>query len=287
MTFLSKPALRVLHHPADFARRTLVSFGRNQGMLLSGAIAYYALLSVVPLLILSVVALSHLVDQRELMTTLARYLEWLVPSQSAALLADVSDSLENRGTISAILLVTMLFFSSLAFGVLEKAMSIIFAHRGVERKRHFLVSALLQYSFVVLLGATLLGMTLASIALQALADENIQILTCNWSLDTLSRVLLHALGLAVETLILTALYLVLPVGRTRFHHAFIGGITATLLWEILRHLLVWYFTAISKASVVYGSLSTAVVVLFSMEIASIVLLLGAQVISEYERLGQE
>ena len=36
---------------------------------------------------------------------------------------------------------------------------------------------------------------------------------------------------------------------------------------------------------VYGSLTTAIVVLLSLEIAATLLLFGAQVISEYERLG--
>jgi uncharacterized BrkB/YihY/UPF0761 family membrane protein len=39
-------------------------------------------------------------------------------------------------------------------------------------------------------------------------------------------------------------------------------------------------------SQVYGSLTTAIVVLFSLEFGAIALLLGAQVISEYERVGK-
>ena len=52
-----------------------------------------------------------------------------------------------------------------------------------------------------------------------------------------------------------------------------------------RHLLVWYFATLSQVSVVYGSLTSAIVVLLSLELAATLLLLGAQVISEYERLG--
>ena len=58
-----------------------------------------------------------------------------------------------------------------------------------------------------------------------------------------------------------------------------------MLWEITRHVLVWYFATLSQVSVVYGSLTTAIVVLLSLEIAATLLLLGAQVISEYERLA--
>jgi uncharacterized BrkB/YihY/UPF0761 family membrane protein len=44
--------------------------------------------------------------------------------------------------------------------------------------------------------------------------------------------------------------------------ALAGGFAALVLWEIVRHLLIWYFTHLSKASVVYGQLTTAVVMLF-------------------------
>lgn len=284
MTILSKPLLQVLQHPLAFALQTLKGFKHNQGMLLAGAMAYYALLSILPLLTLSVIGLSHLVDQALLLETLERYLEWLVPSQSRAVLADISGFLENRVAIGVVLLATMLFFSAQGFAVLEKAMCIIFAHRGATKKRHFLVSAALPYCFVLLLFATLLGVTIVSIALQALAQHSIYLLGQDWSLVQVSGALLYLLGLGMETLILTAIYRLIPVGRTRLRHALIGGLTAALLWELTRHVLIWYFVTFSKASIVYGSLSTAVVVLFSMEIAAALLLLGAQVISEYERL---
>jgi uncharacterized BrkB/YihY/UPF0761 family membrane protein len=63
-----------------------------------------------------------------------------------------------------------------------------------------------------------------------------------------------------------------------------GGAAAALLWEITRHILVWYFATLSQVNVVYGSLTTAIAVLLSLEIAATLLLFGAQVISEYERV---
>jgi uncharacterized BrkB/YihY/UPF0761 family membrane protein len=75
----------------------------------------------------------------------------------------------------------------------------------------------------------------------------------------------------------------MPVGRLSLRHALIGGASAGLLWEITRHVLVWYYGTISQVRVVYGSFATAIAVLLSVEIAAIVLLLGAQVIAEFER----
>lgn len=160
MNIVSKPALRVLNHPVQFVMNTLRGFFRNQGLLLAGAIAYYALLSVVPLMILAVIALSRLVDQAELLRTLDRYLEWLVPSQSRAVLADVSGFLDNGIAIGAVLLLTMLFFSSLAFGVLEKAMSVILVHRQSVEKRHRLVYGSLSTAVVAMLSMEIIAMLL-------------------------------------------------------------------------------------------------------------------------------
>jgi membrane protein len=86
--------------------------------------------------------------------------------------------------------------------------------------------------------------------------------------------------------VLTSLYLVMPVGRPSLGHALIRAVAAALLWKITRHVLVWYFATLSKVGVVYGSFTTATVVLLSLEIAATLLLLGAQVIAEYERLGR-
>jgi uncharacterized BrkB/YihY/UPF0761 family membrane protein len=119
MHVLSPAAAWVAAHPGVFVKRVLKGFKSNQGLLLAGAVAYYALLSVVPLLILTVITLSHYVNQAELMATLAHYLEWLMPGQSKAVVAELAHFVEHREVMGWLLLVTMLFFSSLGFAVLE------------------------------------------------------------------------------------------------------------------------------------------------------------------------
>ena len=281
------PALFVLKHPLGFLLLALKGFQKNQGMLLAGAIAYYALLSVVPFLILTVIVLSHLVKRGELLVTLARYLEWLVPSQSAALLIDLKHFLENGAIIGVVLLFTLLFFSSLGFSVLEKSMAIIFSHRRTVQKRHFLVSALLPYCLVVFTGASLLAITIISISLETMALISLDFMKWQWSLGNLSIVLLYLLGVSTEIIIFSVIYYFIPAGRTSLLHAVIGGMFTASSWEAIRHLLVWYFATMSNAGVVYGSLTTAVIALFSMEIIATLLLLGAQIIAEYEQIEKK
>jgi membrane protein len=277
----------ILAHPLGFAWQVLKGFRANQGLLLAGAVAYYALLSIVPFLMLVVVALSHFIDQGELLVTLRRYLEYLVPGQSKSITAEVAHFLDNRDLITWVLGGTMLFFSSLAFTVLENAMSVIFIHRVAIRRRHFLVSAVLPYCYILALGVGVLLVTLVAGSLQVMGQESVRLFGYDWSLGGVSGALLYLLGLGGEILVLTSIYLVMPVGRLSLSHALIGGITAALLWELARRVLVWYFTTLSQVNVVYGSMTTAIVVMFSLEIGATLLLLGAQVISEYERCGRD
>lgn len=271
-------------HIGTFVLDSLKAFRANQGLLLAGAVAYYALLSIIPLLILIVMGLSYFVPQSELMEATRRYLDWIVPGQGAALAIELSKFLEHQVAIGWVLALTMLFFSSLAFGVLESAMAVIFVHRfEVRKKRRYLVSALLPYAYILSLTVGALLVTLVSVGLERMGGRSVDLLGHRWGLGGLSSALLYLLGVAGEIFIITSIYMVMPVGRISWRRALVGGVTAALLWELTRHVLTWYFGTLSHVSEVYGSFTTAVVVLFSLEIAATLLLFGAQVIAEFER----
>ena len=270
-----------------FALQVLKAFRANQGLLLAGGVAYYTLLSLVPLLILMLIVLSHLLDQAQLLSTLSEYLQFIVPGQGDAVVGELQAFMRHRDEAGGALLVVMLFFSALAFTVLENARSVIFFLRVAVRRRRFIVSALMPYCFIFFLGLGLFVVTVVAGKLAVLATRDMVLFGVPRSLDELSGYLLYLLGVAGEILILSAIYLVMPVGRLSLRHALIGGVSAGLLWEITRHALVWYYATISQVRTVYGSFATVIAVLLSVEIAAIVLLLGAQVIAEYEGRGRD
>jgi membrane protein len=275
----------VLKNPVTFALGVLKAFQANQGLLLAGAVAYYALLSIVPLLILMVIALSQVIDQDVLLATLDTALEYVVPGEGMSVVAELKAFLDHREVIGWVLFVTMLFFSSLGFKVLESAISVIFLHRVEMRKRHVVVSLLLPFGYILFIGAVLFVGTFVIVDLLSIGNEHLVMLGHDWSLGGFSRWLIYVAGVFGEILLISAIYYFMPVGRLSAHHALIGGTTASLLWELIRHALGWYLGTLSQVSVVYGSLTTAIIVLLSMEVAATLLLLGAQVIAEYERIG--
>ena len=101
---------------------------------------------IVPLLILMIVVLSHILDPAALMATLQRYLDLFVPAQTQAVVQDLANFVRQGAAVSGIILVVLLFFSSLAFGVLENAFAVIFHHRRNERHRSWITSALIPSS---------------------------------------------------------------------------------------------------------------------------------------------
>lgn len=276
----------ILKNPLAFTLQVLKAFQANQGLLLAGAVAYYALLSIVPLLILMVIVLSHVIDQAELLATLRRALEHVIPGQSKEVVQELRAFLDNGAAIGWVLLATMIFFSSLAFKVLENAISVIFLHRVAERRRHWAISLLLPFGYILFIGALLFVGTYVLADLVAIGKWSIVIGGHSWSLGGISKLALYIAGMAGEILLISSIYYFMPVGRLSVSHALIGGATAGILWEIIRQGLAWYFGTLSQVSVVYGSLTTAIIVLLSFEIVATLLLFGAQVIAEYERFGQ-
>ena len=271
----------------SFLLRVLRGFKRNQGLLLSGALAYYTQLSIVPMSILALIVLTHFIEEQQLIHTLSTYLEMVIPGYAATLTEQVRAFLAHRKVVGIIGFLVMLFFSSIAFSMLENAMSVIFFQRVRIKRRNFLISAIIPYVYIFLMGLGIVLVSFIVSAVETLESRHLTILGWSLNLGGAAGVALYILGIVGEVLMLTSIYLVMPVVRVRFRHALIGGITAAVLWEITRRVLVWYYTVVSMVDLIFGSIAITVVALLSIEVVAIILLLGAQVIAELDRKPDE
>ena len=278
-----KNSLRVIGRLFSFLLRVVRGFNRNQGLLLSGAVAYYTLLSIVPLSILALIMLTNFIEEPQLIHTLSTYLEMVIPGYAATLTEQVRAFLGHRKVVGIIGIVGMLFFSSFAFSMLENALSVIFFKRVRIQRRNFLMSAIIPYLYIFVMGLGIMFVSLIVGAIETLESRHLTVLGWSLNLGGATGAALYILGIVGEVLMFSSIYLVMPMVRVRFRHALIGGITATVLWEITRRVLVWYYAVISMVNVIYGSIAITVVALLSIEVVALILLLGAQVIAELER----
>ena len=238
------PLSYVISHPGQFAIDVLKGFRENQGLLLAGAVAYYTLLSIIPVFALVLIVLSYFIDTHILLETLSTFLMMATPTRTDTLITHLESFLANWKVIGTIGILLLLFFSSLAFTVLENAMSTIFFHRQLKHRRHFLVSAVMPYLYILLLAAGFLVVSLMSGWLNQHSADTPSLFGIDINMTQTTASVLYAVGVFGEILLLTSVYLVMPVGRLAWSHALVGGVTATILWEITRHILIWYFSTL-------------------------------------------
>lgn len=274
---------RWFRYPLTFTGQVFQRFQANQGTLLAGAMAYNALLSLVPLAILLLVALSQVVSEAQLLEVLHRYLEQLAPNKSDVILRQVHQFLEHRRVLGWTMVGTLLFFSAAAFNVLQSAMRVIFAHRDKVHTRGIVTTVLLPYLYVLLVGFGLLAVTLLNGMMQTWATSGIHLFNWEWLPNKMIVSTFYVISLLGQVGGLTLIYMLMPAGRLPWRHALIGSVAASLLWEGTRYVLVWYFANLSEVNTIYGSLAGVIIVLMSLYAISLIILLGAQVIAEYER----
>jgi len=267
-----------------FAIRTLRDFFlRNHGLLLTGAVAFNMMLSLVPLSAVLMVAFSHFFKEELLIEAITSEVAFFAPGFEATLAEVLDGFLRNREFVGWIGLLGLLFFSSMAFRVLEDAIAFIF-HRPLPcLKRRFWVSALMPYLFILIVSAGLIIVTSANAIIDAQPRFGYSFPALTALLYENTGRILYLTNFCSLVLLFSLFYKIMPTARVSFHRALAGGLTAAILWEFTRHLLVAYYKNISVVNVVYGSMATIIVVLFTLEAVALILLLGAQVIAELQR----
>lgn len=258
-------------------------FFRNHGLLLTSAVAYNMMLSLIPLSAVFMVVFSKFFDQDLLMEGLTAEVALIAPGFVSTLSDVLLGFLRNRDVVGWIGLLVLLFFSSLAFRVLEDSIAIIFHKPLPTLKRKFWVSALMPYLFILIVAAGLILVTSANALLDAHGRLERKFPWVDGIIQNHMGQIVYISGVLGLVLLFTMFYKIMPVAKVSFRRALAGGITAAILWEIARYLLVIYYTKVSIVNVIYGSMATIIIVLLTLEVVALILLLGAQVIADLQR----
>ncbi len=267
-----------------FASRVLRDFFlRNHGLLLTAAVAYNMMLSLIPLSAVLLVIFSHFFDQAILLETISSEVSLIAPGFAPTLTEVLVGFVRTRELIGIVGGVSLLIFSSLAFRVMEDAIAIIFHQPLAPLKRKAWVSALMPYLFILIVAGGLIAITTINAIIDVQAQKNHGILGIDVILHQHLPWIIYGTGVLGLVLLFTMFYKIMPVAKISFRRALAGGLTATILWELVRHLLVAYYAKVSMVNVLYGSMATIIIVLLTLEAISIILLLGAQVIADLQR----
>ncbi len=261
----------------------LVRFYRRKGLLLGSAVAFNGLLSLVPLIGLALVILSHVTDGATLSGIITQQMDVVVPYTSARIAPAIQEFMQARALASGVGIGVVVFFSALAFRTLDDALSSIFESGRPHKRRHPILSLALPLMFMGMVIGAMVALSLLVSAVDMLPTRAVHFLGTDMSLGSAAMVGIQVLSFVLMVALFASFYRIMPEADVTWKQAVTGGLVAASLWEITRRTLTWYFANVSLVGLIYGSLSTVIILLLTFEIGSLIVLLGGQVIAEIVR----
>ena len=246
----------------------LTKFFADRGTHLAAMIAYFALLSFVPLLFLSL-ALLGLADQANENSFFVRELQRDFPSTSVDSILRAVRAIQENATALGLVGAAFLLWSSLSFfSVLESAFNIVYGrpNRGFLHGKA-LATMMMVGSLVALFTALVAGSIGSEVLKRYAGFSN------NVEFATLLSVLVSAVGIFV---FLASAYYVLTNIELRWREVLPGAIAAAITMEATFQLLP-AFVRVSKHNPVLQTLSGPAVLLVWLYVMAIVMVLGAEV----------
>ncbi len=263
---------------------------------LGASLAYYAVFSIFPLLLLAVTVVGFFLGQSH--EARARILDALASSTTPEFrtlfdttLRDMQRHQTARGVGAAIGLVTLIFGASGVFSELQATLNLVWRVPPV-RSRGFWHSVFMAVhhkalSFVVVLAAAtaILATLVASAVLSSLGQQALNAAPGVVPPDSLWT-LLDALGsVGLTTLVLAAMFRLIPEAAVEWRDVFGGALVTAVLFTAIKHMLAWYLAHLGSYAA-YGAVGGFLCLLTWIYLASLFLFYGAEFSRVYaERYG--
>lgn len=267
--------IRPLRATLRVAWRAFMRFQDHHGPDRAAAVAYYTLLSLVPLLIflisLGMAVLGSFDAAFEGSMLLVRgVVIHLSPASVEALRTFVTQA--SRFHWPGLLLLA--WTSRRIFASLFSALETTFGVPGRSFAKHNLVAL----AMVMLTGMALL-FTMAFTMLSATSEGLMLRLRSAGELQGLGVLISTVMPVAVTFLFFFLVYRFVPRKATTGRHAAVGAILATVLWETAKTAFAYYIRNVAQYSGIYGTLEGVIVLALWLEISVSIILYCGEVVA--------
>lgn len=247
---------------------------------MASAIAYIALFSLFPLILLSISIASFSfgpsIDQH---ITIQR-LEFVAPALGQLLGQNIDEIIRARGSVTSFALVSLLWSASTIFYTLTHTLNGIWhitQRRSAWRRRGIAILFVMIFVGPTLFLISLAGSVIANIRLW-LPDL---IIPLGYGISLILTILLDVASFMV-------LYMILPHGTSGWREVLPGAIGAGLLWELAKRAFLSFVSAyININNLVYGTVTTIIAFLIWAYISSLIFIFGAHLSVSYWELKQK
>ena len=246
----------------------------------AAAIAYFALFSLFPFILLSIsiasFTLGPLVEQQ----FIVQKLEFIAPALGRLLGQNIDEIVRARGPVTGIALIGLIWSASTIFYTLTQTLNSIWGkkrRRSVWKRRGLSILFVLAFVGPALFLASFAGSLIANLRTY-LPD---QIIPIGSGISLVVAILL-------DVALFLVLYILLPHGASTWREILPGAIGAGLLWELAkRAFLLFVSTYLSVSNLVYGSVAAIIAFLAWAYLSGHIFLFGAFLSVSYYQLKQQ
>lgn len=259
------------------SQQTYKSYLKDEGTQLAAAISYYILVSLVPIIIVAVAALSIFLTNDARRDEFIDYLVDVLPLSEDSGRETIEGAVDSvrrlSGPVAIFGFVGALWGSSGMFTSIRKALNRVW---GVDEHRPFVRAKLLDFAQMGMVGLVLLASILATGVLRFIREVSSSYFSLLHDANRLWEIPGVLIPAVFTFITFCALYRMVPASHPRWSHILPGAVLATVLFEALKTGFAFYVANFNNFDVVYGSLAGVFLFLFFVFMASQSLLFGAE-----------
>ena len=274
------------------ARRVIREMIRDDATHLAAGVAYFAIFSLFPIL-LGILAIAGVVlDSEEAKEGFLQYLSDALPGSEqfiSSIVPVIGRNVETlvafKGPLALISIVGLLWAATGVLAALGRAVDRAW---DIPYNRPFLVAKVRQLFMGIVLGVPLSLSFLAQSAEEALSELSADALGIHWTwlISTIGDLTLRTIDWGLVLLVFMLAYRFVPNTKTYWRYVWLGAAAATVMYQASLELFIWYLEHFARYDTVYGPISSVMVFLFWIYLSALILVLGAEISSEYERMHQ-
>ena len=262
--------------------RTGLAFTQDEGAIVSRSIAYYALFSLFPLLLVLISVVSSVLADESALQAVIDLLESILPISTGLARRNIEQVLAARGTVNLVAGLGLVWSASGVFTAIYRAVNRAW---GNPKSRMFWTGKLFGLSVVFVAGLVLLASTLVSTSVSVLQSWEGTIFGWQPFSGPEIAALWGRLSVFVPPLISVVTFMVLyrtiPLNRVTWRDVWLGGLIAGLIWEAARQIYAWYLANVATYSLIYGSVGAIIGFLLWAYLSAMILLLGAEFTAQH------
>jgi membrane protein len=245
----------------------------------AAAISLYAILSIIPLFILTILVAGQLFGTYpNIQQDITEGIRGLHPYFSGDLLDQLGQIDEKKNVLGWVGIITLIWFSSMIFGAIETAFNLIFRAKSY---RNYILSKLLALAMIPMMwtvGVASVGFTyIVTVIAQKPTIFKGEILIMHGFFFR------YIVPYLVTVLFFTIVYKVIPPVRISWWNALIGSAIFSALMEAAKQFFGWYVSNYTSYNVIFGSLQTVVILVIWVFYVALILLFCAEIIFSFQR----